>query len=115
MQSNSHTACACYYLQEVPVLFIDYGNEEHVTDVVMKTKQLLNWFPFQAIPVQLSGIVFNHSYIFFSCCGFTLLHFLHFFTLLCTAGLSAMGNFKTFKDIVTEMALTLLLIPTLYH
>ena len=68
MQSNSHTACIGYYLQEVPVLFVDYGNEEHVTDVVMMTKQLLNRLPFQAIPVQLSGIVLNQCLCFFFCC-----------------------------------------------
>ena len=91
-QSNSHTACACYYTQEVPVLFVDYGIEERVTDVVMMTKQLLNQLPFQAIPVQLSDIVLNHWLCFFCCCGL--------YGLLCTAGLSAIVNFEAFEEMV---------------
>ncbi len=42
-------------IQEIPVQFVDYGNEEFVTEIVMITKQLLYCLPFQGIPGQLSG------------------------------------------------------------
>ena len=44
-----------YLIQEVPVQFVDYGNEEFVTDVVAITREHLNQLPFQGIPAQLSG------------------------------------------------------------
>ena len=35
--------------------FVDYGNEDYVTDIVAIDKKLLEQLPFQGIPAQLSG------------------------------------------------------------
>ena len=35
--------------------FVDYGNEDYVTDIVAIDKQLLEQLRFQGIPAQLSG------------------------------------------------------------
>lgn len=43
----------CYCCQEIPVLFVDYGNEGFINEVLMITNNHLNQIPFQGIPAKL--------------------------------------------------------------